>query len=82
MPQTFEDLTVEKEVAVRRRITKEYPKRTSEPPEQYSSIPRFNKRREDFPDLRSYNDYLEEVEDISTYIIYLSAMGNILLHFA
>lgn len=30
----------------------------------------FNKRREDFPDLRSYNDYLEEVEDISkcTYI--------------
>jgi len=26
---------------------------------------RFNKRREDFPDLRSYNDYLEEVEDIS-----------------
>lgn len=28
---------------------------------------RFNKRREDFLDLRSYNDYLEEVEDISTY---------------
>jgi CDK-activating kinase assembly factor MAT1 len=26
---------------------------------------RFNKRREDFPDLRSYNDYLQEVEDIS-----------------
>lgn len=26
---------------------------------------RFNKRREDFPDLRSYNDYLEQVEDIS-----------------
>ena len=47
-PQTFEDLTVEKEVAIRRRIAKE-----------------FNKRRDDFPDLRSYNDYLEEVEDIS-----------------
>ncbi|KAG6874303.1 hypothetical protein C0995_001528 [Termitomyces sp. Mi166 len=47
MPQTFEDLGVEKEVAIRRRIAKE-----------------FNKRREDFPDLRSYNDYLEEVEDI------------------
>jgi len=26
---------------------------------------RFNKRREDFPDLRSYNDYLQDVEDIS-----------------
>ncbi|KAI6116906.1 CDK-activating kinase assembly factor [Pisolithus croceorrhizus] len=52
MPQTFEDLTVEKEVAVRRRIAKE-----------------FNKRREDFPDLRSYNDYLEEVEDITFNLI-------------
>lgn len=24
----------------------------------------FNKREEDFEDLRAYNDYLEEVEDI------------------
>jgi len=30
--------------------------------------PRFNKRREDFSDLRSYNDYLEEVEDISKFL--------------
>ncbi|KAG6333984.1 hypothetical protein ID866_5107 [Astraeus odoratus] len=52
-PQTFEDLTVEKEVAVRRRIAKE-----------------FNKRREDFPDLRSYNDYLEEVEDVTFNLIH------------
>ncbi|KAG9318244.1 CDK-activating kinase assembly factor MAT1-domain-containing protein [Chiua virens] len=51
-PQTFEDLTVEKEVAVRRRIAKD-----------------FNKRREDFPDLYSYNDYLEEVEDITFNLI-------------
>ncbi|RDB21000.1 RNA polymerase II transcription factor B subunit 3 [Hypsizygus marmoreus] len=51
-PQTFEDLGVEKEVAIRRRIAKE-----------------FNKRREDFPDLRSYNDYLEEVEDITFNLI-------------
>ncbi|KAH7914677.1 CDK-activating kinase assembly factor MAT1-domain-containing protein [Hygrophoropsis aurantiaca] len=51
-PQTFEDLTVEKEVAVRRRIAKE-----------------FNKRREDFLDLRGYNDYLEEVEDITFNLI-------------
>ena len=28
---------------------------------------RFNKRRDDFPDLRAYNDYLEEVEDISEH---------------
>ncbi|KAG7086680.1 hypothetical protein E1B28_002618 [Marasmius oreades] len=51
-PQTFEDLGVEKEVAVRRRLAKE-----------------FNKRREDFDDLRSYNDYLEEVEDIAFNLI-------------
>jgi len=51
IPQTFEDLTVEKEVAVRRRMAKE-----------------FNKRREDFIDMRSYNDYLEEVEDISAWL--------------
>jgi CDK-activating kinase assembly factor MAT1 len=51
-PQTFEDLSVEKEVAIRKRIAKE-----------------FNKRRDDFPDLRSYNDYLEEVEDITFNLI-------------
>ncbi|KAF9052717.1 CDK-activating kinase assembly factor MAT1-domain-containing protein [Panaeolus papilionaceus] len=52
IPQTFEDLSVEKEVVIRRRIAKE-----------------FNKRREDFPDIRSYNDYLEEVEDITFNLI-------------
>ncbi|KAI9452320.1 CDK-activating kinase assembly factor MAT1-domain-containing protein, partial [Russula earlei] len=52
IPQTFEDLTVEKEVAIRRKLAKE-----------------FNKRREDFPDLRSYNDYLQEVEDITFNLI-------------
>ncbi|KAF8522109.1 CDK-activating kinase assembly factor [Hysterangium stoloniferum] len=51
-PQTFEDLTVEREMAVRRRVSKE-----------------FNKRREDFPDLRAYNDYLEMVEDIMFNLI-------------
>ncbi|KAG6832714.1 hypothetical protein H0H92_012286 [Tricholoma furcatifolium] len=51
-PQTFEDLGVEKEVAIRRRIAKE-----------------FNKRREDFSDLRSYNDYLEEVEELTFNLI-------------
>ncbi|THG95335.1 hypothetical protein EW026_g6305 [Hermanssonia centrifuga] len=50
---TFEDLGVEKEVAVRRRIAKD-----------------FNKRPEDFPDLRSYNDYLEEAEDIAFNLIH------------
>jgi len=48
IPQTFEDLVVEKEVSIRRKLAKE-----------------FNKRREDFPDLRSYDDYLQEVEDIN-----------------
>jgi len=52
MIQTFEDLVVEKEVVVRKRIAKE-----------------FNKRREDFTDLRSFNDYLEEVEDIAFNLI-------------
>jgi len=52
MPQTFEDLVVEKEVAVRRRLAKD-----------------FNKRREDFPDLKAYNNYLEEVEDITFNLI-------------
>ncbi|KAA1474853.1 CDK-activating kinase assembly factor [Dentipellis sp. KUC8613] len=52
IPQTFEDLSVEKEVSVRRRIAKE-----------------FNKRREDFADLRAYNDYLEMVEDITFNLI-------------
>ena len=47
---TFEDLAVEKECRVRKRV---------------AAI--FNKREEDFEDLRSYNDYLEEVEDIGTY---------------
>ncbi|KAI9139467.1 CDK-activating kinase assembly factor MAT1-domain-containing protein [Paraphysoderma sedebokerense] len=45
--QTFEDLYVEKEIKVRKRVQKY-----------------FNKRQEDFKDLRAYNDYLEEVEDI------------------
>ncbi|KAF5373125.1 hypothetical protein D9758_001698 [Tetrapyrgos nigripes] len=51
-PQTFEDLEVEKEVAIRRRLAKE-----------------FNKRLEDFDDLRDYNDYLQEVEDIAFNLI-------------
>ncbi|KAF5324489.1 hypothetical protein D9611_004482 [Ephemerocybe angulata] len=51
-PQTFEDLTVEKEVAVRRRIAKD-----------------FNKRREDFPNLRAYNDHLEQVEELTFNLI-------------
>ncbi|KAJ7273240.1 CDK-activating kinase assembly factor, partial [Mycena rebaudengoi] len=51
-PQTFEDLGVEKEIAIRRRIAKE-----------------FNKRLEDFLDLRAFNDYLEDVEDITFNLI-------------
>ena len=39
--------------------------RSIPPPRNILMVFRFNKRREDFPDLRSYNDYLQEVEDIS-----------------
>lgn len=63
-PQTFEDLGVEKEVAIRRRIAKEYACAFVLFGLSLMSSNRFNKRREDFPDLRQYNDYLEEVEDI------------------
>jgi CDK-activating kinase assembly factor MAT1 len=66
-PQTFEDLAVEKEVAVRRRIAKEYAFFELPVTRDANPSDRFNKRRDDFPDLRSYNDYLEEVEDISAY---------------
>lgn len=61
-PQTFEDLGVEKEVAIRRRIAKE-----------------FNKRIEDFDDLRAYNDYLEEVEDIGQPFFYIHVHSFILV---
>lgn len=65
-PQTFEDLDVEKEVAVRRRIAKEsvFCYISLDALLNLHSL-RFNKRREDFVDLRQFNDYLEEVEDIS-----------------
>ena len=70
IPQTFEDLVVEKEVAIRRKLAKEFVQRFGfclTPSGELTLVLgiRFNKRREDFPDLRSYNDYLQEVEDIS-----------------
>jgi CDK-activating kinase assembly factor MAT1 len=67
-PQTFEDLGVEKEVAIRRRLAKEYAF-------VYYSIfalliyCRFNKRRDDFATLRDYNDYLQFAEDIAFNLI-------------
>lgn len=48
--QTFEDLQVEKEVDVRRRVAK-----------------LFDKKQEDFDDLKDWNCYLEMVEEISEY---------------
>ncbi|KAG5645889.1 hypothetical protein DXG03_005036 [Asterophora parasitica] len=39
-------------------------------PNAHWKVDRFNKRCEDFADLRSYNDYLEEVEDITFNLIY------------
>ncbi|CDS01305.1 related to TFB3-TFIIH subunit (transcription/repair factor) [Sporisorium scitamineum] len=51
--QTFQDLGVEREVAVRRTVAK-----------------LFNRRRDDFVDLKAYNDYLEEVEEITFNLIH------------
>ena len=50
--QTFDDLRVEREVDIRKRV---------------ASV--FNKREEDFEDLRAYNDYLNDVEDITFNLI-------------
>ncbi|KAJ2006804.1 TFIIH/NER complex subunit [Coemansia thaxteri] len=51
--QIFEDLTVENEVRIRKRM---------------AMI--FNKRQEDFKQLKDYNDYLEMVEDITLKLLY------------
>ncbi|KAJ1030033.1 hypothetical protein NDA16_000946 [Ustilago loliicola] len=51
--QTFQDLGVEREVAVRRQVAK-----------------LFNRREDDFVDLKAYNDYLEEVEEITFNLIH------------
>ena len=51
--QTFQDLGVEREVAVRRNVAK-----------------LFNRREEDFVDLKAYNDYLEEVEELTFNLIH------------
>lgn len=51
--QTFEDLLVEKEVQVRKKVGRY-----------------FNKRLEDFPNLRAYNDYLEQSEDLIFNLIH------------
>jgi CDK-activating kinase assembly factor MAT1 len=50
--QTFEDIRVEREVDIRKRVAQV-----------------FNKRQEDFEDLRAYNDYLNDVEDITFNLV-------------
>ncbi|KAK4579951.1 TFIIH/NER complex subunit [Recurvomyces mirabilis] len=50
--QTFEDLRVEREVDIRKRV---------------AAV--FNKREEDFENLRDYNDHLNDVEDITFNLI-------------
>jgi len=51
--QTFEDIAVEREVDIRKRI---------------AAI--FNRREDEFEDLRAYNDYLNEVEDLTFNLIH------------
>ncbi|KAF2767287.1 CDK-activating kinase assembly factor [Teratosphaeria nubilosa] len=50
--QTFEDIRVEREVDIRKRV---------------AAV--FNKREEEFEELRDYNDYLNEVEDITFNLV-------------
>lgn len=50
--QTFEDIKVEREVDIRKRV---------------AAV--FNKREDDFEDLRAYNDYLNDVEDITFNLV-------------
>ena len=50
--QTFEDIKVEREVDIRKKVALV-----------------FNKREEDFEDLRAYNDYLNDVEDITFNLV-------------
>ncbi|KAF9430660.1 TFIIH/NER complex subunit [Podila epigama] len=50
--QTFEDLSVEKEVRIRRQMAQ-----------------KFNKRQQDFKNLKDYNDYLETVEDLTFKLV-------------
>ena len=50
--QTFEDIRVEREIDIRKRVALV-----------------FNKREEDFEDLRAYNDYLNDVEDITFNLV-------------
>lgn len=59
--QTFEDLKVEKEISVRRRINEMWVIFCSKAPLTGS----YNKREGDFPTQRAYDDYLQEVEDMS-----------------
>ncbi|KAJ7871474.1 CDK-activating kinase assembly factor [Mycena olivaceomarginata] len=53
-PQTFEDLGVEKEIAIRRRIAKEFNKRL----EDFSSLREFNDYLEDVEDISEFYLYL------------------------
>ena len=75
MVQTFEDLRVEKEVQIRKRISRMYgtalacygsEHRHMEYLMTLCCLFRFNKRLEDFRgDLEAYNAYLEQVEETS-----------------
>ena len=69
--QTFQDIRVEKEVDVRKRVAKmcvlEFlPEgRSWSGKDRNAESRRFNRRQEEFDTLRDYNDYLEEVETIT-----------------
>lgn len=72
MKQTFEDVYVEKEVVVRKRISKVYVICSRSPVSTFTrlilSLSSFNKRENDFATLDEYNDYLERVEELGKYM--------------
>ncbi|KAI9818709.1 MAG: TFIIH/NER complex subunit [Thelocarpon impressellum] len=63
--QTFEDIHVEREVDVRKRVAKVYTRWHQASGFVLTSERRFNRRPTDFTSLRAYNDYLEEVETVT-----------------
>ena len=70
--QTFEDIQVEREVDIRRRMAKTYAACFRNSPVRSlvkTDSDSFNRREDDFVSLLAYNDYLEKVENFTWNLI-------------
>jgi CDK-activating kinase assembly factor MAT1 len=67
--QTFEDIAVEREVDIRRRVAKVLVSKFDYSIATTNASSRFNKREDDFETLKDYNDYLETVEEMTWNLI-------------